>query len=289
MEVEHPPAVSESNSSDSIPIPVIRENCPETTPSNISTNVNAAASEGSINIPVEQENVKQPTPPVENYQEAGNPMQAQSEPPKENVSPQTHEGQEQIQQQQLHAQSSEAENMQREQISQEQKGHVPSEKPQPPVTIDKAESQPEKIDRRNHSDIFSLKKNENPDTCLFTVGGIPSRPVYRRRDVAPNNVFPEQSNSPSRRVEKKTSKSPVQSPRTDVRNKDRYHEARRPSSSLRNPLTGAGIISNDEYRFRRIRKKDLNQAGNPVLGVGYPEQTTSTPRIPPGGFSHGLW
>ncbi|XP_017776228.1 PREDICTED: uncharacterized protein LOC108562416 [Nicrophorus vespilloides] len=58
------------------------------------------------------------------------------------------------------------------------------------------------------------------------------------------------------------------------------------SDHNRNPLTGLGLGASDEIKKAANKRSD----GNPVLGVGYDKKiSNSTTRIPPGGFSHGLW
>lgn len=66
---------------------------------------------------------------------------------------------------------------------------------------------------------------------------------------------------------------------------------KRPSSTeSRNPVTGVGMNSNDEIRKTNSgRPRD----GNPVLGIGYgndeDNSQSTNKRIPPGGYSKGLW
>ncbi|XP_018580167.1 uncharacterized protein LOC108917866 [Anoplophora glabripennis] len=135
---------------------------------------------------------------------------------------------------------------------------------------------------RNQSDIFSLKEQTSIASAIFSVNGSPSRKVFRRRETAASNVFPfGQAANGEPPLEK------VTAARERVKDaKETYNELTRPSGSARNPLTGTGLTSNDEYKFKGSKRKD----GNPLLGVGYsPEATPSTHRIPPGGFSHKLW
>ncbi|XP_066251419.1 uncharacterized protein [Euwallacea similis] len=114
---------------------------------------------------------------------------------------------------------------------------------------------------RNQSDILSLK--EVPTTLLtsiYSVNGSPSRKVYRKPEPA-SYVF--------------------------QRNEDPPGDEKRPSNSYRNPLTGTGLSSNDEYKSKAIKRKE----GNPLLGLGYDNdnKVTSRHKIPPGGYSHKLW
>ncbi|XP_056640214.1 uncharacterized protein LOC130447422 [Diorhabda sublineata] len=136
----------------------------------------------------------------------------------------------------------------------------------------------EKINR-NQSDIFSLKDETTIASSIFSVNGSPSRKVYRNVQKIPsNNVF-----SYGQLAEPLSDQITI---RDKMRNKESYHDIKRPTSSLRNPLTGTGLSSNDEYKFKGNRKLD----GNPLLGLGYtPEVAPSTHRIPPGGYSHKLW
>ncbi|KAJ6636847.1 Microtubule-associated protein Jupiter [Pseudolycoriella hygida] len=83
-----------------------------------------------------------------------------------------------------------------------------------------------------------------------------------------------------------------------------YGFIKSPRISDRNPVTGMGIRDT----FHRGRKMDGRRDGNPVTGQGYTELNTAVPalnaskpalngskqvinknRIPPGGFSSGLW
>ncbi|XP_072153457.1 microtubule-associated protein Jupiter isoform X2 [Bemisia tabaci] len=81
------------------------------------------------------------------------------------------------------------------------------------------------------------------------------------------------------------------------------NSARSRFTASRNPVTGAGFLWHD-YRRTPRRKAFRMYYGNPVTGDGYePTQvketrtTTSAPasdlkprqRVPPGGFSSGLW
>ncbi|KAJ8965461.1 hypothetical protein NQ314_004106 [Rhamnusium bicolor] len=135
---------------------------------------------------------------------------------------------------------------------------------------------------RNQSDIFSLKEETSMASAIFSVNGSPSRKVFRRKELVASNVFPF-----GQICKEEPPSDKLTSPREKIRDtKDSYNELKRPSSSVRNPLTGTGLSSNDEYKFKGAKRKD----GNPLLGLGYsPEATPSAHRIPPGGFSHKLW
>ncbi|GLV43762.1 jupiter [Carabus blaptoides fortunei] len=59
-----------------------------------------------------------------------------------------------------------------------------------------------------------------------------------------------------------------------------------PNIVARNPLTGEGYNDSDFIRQGTLRKKD----GNPLLGEGYKNASnTKSGKIPPGGYSTGLW
>ncbi|VEN61651.1 unnamed protein product, partial [Callosobruchus maculatus] len=103
--------------------------------------------------------------------------------------------------------------------------------------------------------------------------------IYKRRGFSPSNIFPfdKTHNEPSGNIAKSVER---------VNDSKEYCDLKRPSSSIRNPLTGTGLNSNDEYKFKGNKRRD----GNPLLGVGYsPEAMPSSQRIPPGGYSHKLW
>ncbi|XP_028128857.1 uncharacterized protein LOC114325114 [Diabrotica virgifera virgifera] len=136
-----------------------------------------------------------------------------------------------------------------------------------------------KIDK-NHSDIFSLKEENTISDLIFSVNGSPSRKVYRQVQNVPSD-----SPYPFGQV---AEPHPNQvSPRDKMRDKDSYHDVKRPSHCIRNPLTGTGLSSNDEYKFHKGNKRT---DGNPILGLGYTSDIApSTHRIPPGGYSHKLW
>ncbi|KAF7285364.1 hypothetical protein GWI33_010765 [Rhynchophorus ferrugineus] len=131
---------------------------------------------------------------------------------------------------------------------------------------------------RNQSDIFSLKDAPTTlQTSIFSVNGSPSRRVFRKQEPA-GHVF--------QRSEDK-SESGAASRRNRI-TRENYNDEKRPSSSYRNPLTGTGLSSNDEYKSKGLKRKD----GNPLLGLGYDSEASSASsqhRIPPGGYSHKLW
>lgn len=129
---------------------------------------------------------------------------------------------------------------------------------------------------RNQSDIFSLQDAPTTlQTSIFSVNGSPSRRVFRKQEPA-GHVF--------QRSEDSDVKSALKSRIT----RENYNDEKRPSSSYRNPLTGTGLSSNDEYKSKGLKRKD----GNPLLGLGYDAELptiNSQHRIPPGGHSHKLW
>ncbi|CAG9818372.1 unnamed protein product [Phaedon cochleariae] len=148
-----------------------------------------------------------------------------------------------------------------------------------PTSLDKKpRGEPNHNDRllRNQSDIFSLKEQTSVSSSIFSINGSPSRKVSRKRETVP--IGGQLSEPPADKL------STVS--RDKLRDRDSYNDMKRPTSSLRNPLTGTGLSSNDEYKFKSSKRKD----GNPLLGLGYdPEVVPSGHRIPPGGFSHKLW
>ncbi|KAL1505294.1 hypothetical protein ABEB36_004889 [Hypothenemus hampei] len=131
---------------------------------------------------------------------------------------------------------------------------------------------------KNQSDIFFLKNvSHTLQTSIFSVNGSPSRRVFRKHEE---------------HVSQKTEEPPVEKAKViqqkDKITRENYNDEKRPSSAYRNPLTGAGLSSDDEYKNKSNKKKD----GNPILGVGYEDATASASpqhRIPPGGYSHKLW
>lgn len=56
----------------------------------------------------------------------------------------------------------------------------------------------------------------------------------------------------------------IATPRGDRITRENYNDEKRPSSSYRNPLTGTGLSSNDEYKSKGIKRK-----GKQVLLKGY--------------------
>ncbi|XP_044258994.1 microtubule-associated protein Jupiter-like [Tribolium madens] len=122
--------------------------------------------------------------------------------------------------------------------------------------------QKEKCSLRNKSDIFSLNENKNAPSTIFSVGGAPSKTIHN------TSVNSSKNSSSNETISSGASRQ----------------------SQLRNPLTGMGVSSNDEFRTKPSKRKD----GNPLLGVGYKDddQVLNAPpsqRIPPGGWSKGLW
>ncbi|XP_066141564.1 uncharacterized protein [Euwallacea fornicatus] len=131
------------------------------------------------------------------------------------------------------------------------------------VVRENSEEEIEKKEKiiRNQSDILSLKEVPTTlQTSIYSINGFPSRKVYRKPEPA-SYVF--------------------------RRNENPFADEKRPSNSYRNPLTGTGLSSKDEYKSKEIKRKE----GNPLLGLGYDNDTKvkSRHRIPPGGYSHKLW
>ncbi|KAJ3666281.1 hypothetical protein Zmor_001734 [Zophobas morio] len=121
--------------------------------------------------------------------------------------------------------------------------------------------QNEKVSLKNRSDIFSLNENKNLAPTIFSVGGAPSKTIHSSFNSYSNRTS---SNDTIGSISKQT--------------------------QFRNPLTGIGVSSNDEFKNKPTKRRD----GNPLLGVGYKDDneffgTTTTQRIPPGGYSKGLW
>lgn len=292
MEVNTSTKVPESNNADGTPIPVIRENCAEpcslentVVDSNTPVN-NDQPPEGSI---VSETDTKlSPTPSEEKLE-----CQSESGSQTQNIPVQVNAGAENQSQERNETNIQETQQITSEKlqpVQAEKIEAIPAEKQRDQMSSAAStcsQSQHERVDR-NQSDIFSLK-NDHVQSSIFSIKGTPSKRVYKQREVTQNNIFPGQ--------DMKQVQPPSQSqtePEDKMRDKNSYHNVKRPSSSMRNPLTGTGLISNDEYRFRRNRRK-AELDGNPLLGVGYPEQaspvtsTPVTPRVPPGGFSHNLW
>ncbi|XP_050293903.1 uncharacterized protein LOC126734355 [Anthonomus grandis grandis] len=133
---------------------------------------------------------------------------------------------------------------------------------------------------RNQSDIFSLKHMATTlQTSIFSVNGSPSRKLFRKQEPA-CHLFQKNEGQ----ADKTEDSAPLIKSRITREN---YNDEKRPSSSYRNPLTGTGLSSNDEYKSKGLKRKD----GNPLLGLGYDEvnHAVSQHRIPPGGYSHKLW
>lgn len=73
--------------------------------------------------------------------------------------------------------------------------------------------------------------------------------IYRKKEINPSNVFPfgQHCEPPSEKIA---------SPRDKIREgRENYNDVKRPSSSIRNPLTGTGLSSNDEYKFKGNKRK----------------------------------
>lgn len=108
---------------------------------------------------------------------------------------------------------------------------------------------------RNQSDIFSLNEETTIASSIFSINGSPSRKLYRKKELPQNNVFPTpetliKEEPPADKV------SPIEKIKDHARNS--YSDLKRPSSSLRNPLTGTGLSSNDEYRCKTTKRKGEN-------------------------------
>lgn len=108
---------------------------------------------------------------------------------------------------------------------------------------------------RNQSDIFSLNEETSIASSIFSVNGSPSRKLYRKKELPPNNVFP----MPDILMKEQPPADQI-SPRDKIKNHSRnsYSDLKRPSSSLRNPLTGTGLSSNDEYKCKTTKRKGKN-------------------------------
>lgn len=139
----------------------------------------------------------------------------------------------------------------------------------------KMQTQSERIIHHNQSDIFSLNENIVPSTSIFSVNGIPSRRLYRSNHMT-STIF---DNKIVPTIEKQ------QNVVKDVKNCEES-----PSNTSRNPLTGMGLSSIDEFQHIDGGKKRIKD-GNPLLGSGYASEAkiTNGQRIPPGGYSHKLW
>lgn len=143
------------------------------------------------------------------------------------------------------------------------------------------------------SDIFSLKEVEKGSkniNSIWSISGAPSGRLNRRKDV-PSSVFPvgcmgckeqpvSEEPSPRRFLDA------VEASNDYIGHLDDTPKKRCSSSKSRNPVTGAGC--EEEATRTNSRKKD----GNPVTGVGYEESPAAhspSGRVPPGGYSKGLW
>ncbi|EEZ99055.1 hypothetical protein TcasGA2_TC004930 [Tribolium castaneum] len=84
--------------------------------------------------------------------------------------------------------------------------------------------QKEKCALRNKSDIFSVHENKNASTTIFSVGGAPAKTIHNTTSV--NSSSNETISSGASR-----------------------------QSHLRNPLTGMGVSSNDEFRTKPSKRK----------------------------------
>ncbi|XP_045467103.1 microtubule-associated protein Jupiter-like [Harmonia axyridis] len=163
----------------------------------------------------------------------------------------------------------------------------------------------EKYLNRNQSDILpslrEVPREEDPSLMIFSSKGLPTKKYFRRREIN-STVLPfgfDEKETPRtprlkveaeltpkisqtvpntpRKLEEATKKAPFNDKNPNIPN---------PSVS-RNVLTGRGVNSKDEFKSKSARRKD----GNPVLGVGYDEPVvvSNVGRVPPGGFSSGLW
>ncbi|XP_060526694.1 uncharacterized protein LOC132702210 [Cylas formicarius] len=137
---------------------------------------------------------------------------------------------------------------------------------------------------RNQSDIFSLKPEPTElATSIFSINGSPSRKIFRKTEPLPTGNVPRGGDDAASTDPKMAATRPV----TRI-TRENYNDEKRPSSSYRNPLTGSGLSSNDEYKSKGAKRKD----GNPLLGSGYESELAgigSSDRVPPGGYSHRLW
>ncbi|KAK9887617.1 hypothetical protein WA026_023576 [Henosepilachna vigintioctopunctata] len=159
---------------------------------------------------------------------------------------------------------------------------------------------------RNQSDILpSLKqvpRNEDASMMIFSHKGLPVKSYFKRRD--PNAPFlpieiDERDIPPKHGRKNRVELTPKISqivPKTEAERKtpvnplsDRNPNVPTNSNAgiSRNVLTGRGVNSIDEFKTKSARRKD----GNPLLGIGYDEPVipNNTGRVPPGGFSNGLW
>ncbi|XP_018332385.1 uncharacterized protein LOC108741908 [Agrilus planipennis] len=72
-----------------------------------------------------------------------------------------------------------------------------------------------------------------------------------------------------------------------MENTPRKRPTSRTRDTIRNPVTGAGVENySDKQKVPSGKRKD----GNPLLGTGYEDPVRrSETRVPPGGFSQGIW
>ncbi|RZB41594.1 hypothetical protein BDFB_000734 [Asbolus verrucosus] len=96
-------------------------------------------------------------------------------------------------------------------------------------TKDAKEEQKEKA--RNRSDIFSLNENKNLPSTIFSVGGAPSKTIHKTISAGSN----------------KTSSS-IDTIVTQTSNMSKQ-------SQYRNPLTGIGVSSNDEFKNKPSKRR----------------------------------
>ncbi|XP_022900291.1 microtubule-associated protein Jupiter [Onthophagus taurus] len=171
-------------------------------------------------------------------------------------------------------------------------------------TFDSEQSLTNDQSRKLSSDTNISKKEENIENRQSSSSGPPQisqhLPTQRRlnklRDHS-STVFPagcmgcpenppsDQICSPRRLLDPVESKE--QTGLIDNMPKKRPSSAK-PLPFIRNPLTGVGMDVEEVKRLPRRRE------GNPLLGEGYdceikPTPNTSNGRIPPGGYSKGLW
>ncbi|KAF2905547.1 hypothetical protein ILUMI_00632 [Ignelater luminosus] len=132
-------------------------------------------------------------------------------------------------------------------------------------------------------------------SSLYSVKGSPSGRINRRRDTS-SNVFPvgcmgckdnSSLDSPRRFLDANEASNDFIG---HIDETPRKKQSAEKQDITRNPLTGEGIEIAPETRRQCIRRKD----GNPLLGTGYETPANATPsgssgRIPPGGYSKGLW
>lgn len=84
---------------------------------------------------------------------------------------------------------------------------------------------------KNKSHIFSLSENKNLPSTIFSIGGAPSRTIHK-------DVHPEKS---------KESTSTISTQGSTVSKQ----------SQIRNPLTGIGVSSNDEFKTKPSKRKGM--------------------------------